>query len=525
MDCNQTLNNQFSTTLPTKEATTQENKPLSRKEYYTDNTESPNDYETQNPSTTQRSPLEENLQLQNINYLKQIKILQDKLSYFENDYFTRTANLNSQIKQFTTNESNLKQMLQEKEIENNYLKQQLNEMEESVMFFKQEVKELYKLHNSSNTRYGDNINGNNSAKINELVNLLRDYSEEISKLKNDNIALKQTLTNYIHNPPDQKQCVQCNCHSNSFIQNDNNSNNNKMLLDISTYLNNEFLILVQWIDTYIGSNYDKNFEVPSLFPEPNDNTPLNTNNNIYSYFNIDSLKTSLENARNKINKELNVQEAHINELKDLLSQNEMKNSHFKSELSELRNKIQKLTSNEYNTSNILEKNSRVIQTQNEKINQLEKELQTTKNDFNSFLETLYQTISNELNTVLHDVNYKTFHDNIISVELDITNSLNGKKLKYDVRNLEYLVTSVFDKLIQFLGELKFDYLNSKEQNMKFLTENISRNANLSDNMASMNAEVSKMQRKVNEQDEIINRLESENNLLKCQIELIEQKSH
>jgi cell fate regulator YaaT (PSP1 superfamily) len=71
-----------------------------------------------------------------------------------------------------------------------------------------------------------------------------------------------------------------------------------MLLDISTYLNNEFLILVQWIDTYIGSNYDKNFEVPSLFPEPNDNTQLNTNNNIYSYFNIDSLKTSLENARN-----------------------------------------------------------------------------------------------------------------------------------------------------------------------------------------------------------------------------------
>jgi peptidoglycan hydrolase CwlO-like protein len=141
------------------------------------------------------------------------------------------------------------------------------------------------------------------------------------------------------------------------------------------------------------------------------------------------------------------------------------------------------------------------------------------------LETLYQTISNELNTVLHDVNYKTFHDNIISIELDITNSLNGKKLKYDVRNLEYLVTSVFDKLIQFLGELKFDYLNSKEQNMKFLTENISRNANLSDNMASMNAEVSKMQRKVNEQDEIINRLESENNLLKCQIELIEKKSH
>ena len=122
-------------------------------------------------------------------------------------------------------------------------------------------------------------------------------------------------------------------------------------------------------------------------------------------------------------------------------------------------------------------------------------------------------------------NKKSGRLDLNTVYSDITNSLNGKKLKYDVRNLEYLVTNVFDKLIQFLGELKFDYLNSKEQNMKFLTENISRNANLSDNMASMNAEVSKMQRKVNEQDEIINRLESENNLLKCQIELIEKKSH
>jgi hypothetical protein len=45
-----------------------------------------------------------------------------------------------------------------------------------------------------------------------------------------------------------------------------------MLLDISTYLNNEFLILVQWIDTYIGSNYDKNFEeiFIDLMKEEND---------------------------------------------------------------------------------------------------------------------------------------------------------------------------------------------------------------------------------------------------------------
>jgi hypothetical protein len=65
-----------------------------------------------------------------------------------------------------------------------------------------------------------------------------------------------------------------------------------------------------------------------------------------------------------------------------------------------------------------------------------------------------------------------------------------------------------------------DYINCKEQNVRYLTDNLNRNGNLGEGMLFINDETNKMKKKVTEQEEVITRLESENNLLKCQIGLM-----
>ena len=446
------------------------------------------------PCSSRTSPMEDNLQLQIDNYLKQITVLQDKIAYFENDYFTRTSNLNNQIQQYTLNESKLKQQLQDRENENNYLKQQLNEMENNIIYFKEEIKKLNTLHNQNQMKF--QIETPNK-QINDLVALLRQYSNEIVILQKENLSLKQELTNNIN---------RTNLNESSY-----NQTNEQMFGEVISYLNNEFMLIVQWIDTYIGNNYDINYEVPSLFAEH-----YEAENHINSYFNLDSIKICLENARNKITNEFNVQNTHIYELKELLSQYKNKNTNLKYEIAELYQKFQQNKSNEYNILN----NSENLQNQSDKISKLELSLTNNQSDFISFLENIYSLISNELNTILKDVNYKSFYDNIRSVDLDIMNDLNGKKVQYDVKNLQYLVSSAFDKLIRFLDELKYDYINCKEQNVRYLTDNLNRNGNLGEGMLFINDETNKMKKKVTEQEEVITRLESENNLLKCQIGLM-----
>ena len=147
------------------------------------------------PCSSRTSPMEDNIQLQIDNYLKQITVLQDKIAYFENDYFTRTSNLNNQIQQYTLNESKLKQQLQDQENENNYLKQQLNEMENNIIYFKEEIKKLNTLHNQNQMKFQTE---STNKQINDLVALLRQYSNEIAVLQKENLSLKQALTNIIN---------------------------------------------------------------------------------------------------------------------------------------------------------------------------------------------------------------------------------------------------------------------------------------------------------------------------------------
>ena len=515
---------QITTSLPTKENTT----------------------ECSNKQNLKMTPLEATLQLQNKNYQDQIQVLQEKVNYYETDYFTKTTNLTNQIKNFGITEKKLKKEINDKNItiskyekENKYLKSQICEMEKSVLYFKKEVKELYNSRqnnyqipqkDSNNHEYIKKqcVNQINTieydSKIRELIGLLKQYSDEISKLKNENISLNQALSNYVHNPPtprDNKESFNenelrtMNMHQNSIssctctCNNVSNENEmNKIIVDMSTIINNELLFITQWIDTYLGNNYDKHFEVPSLLGE----------NNEANYFNVnfDMLKSSLENSRNRINHELNYQENSVQEMKSMLSQSEIKNASLKSELSELRRKLYLVNENELKVRDILDSNDKQIKIQNEKINTLDMTIEKMKKEYGEYLDNLYKIISDEINSVLHDNNFQAFHSNIICIGKD--DCYSNKK------SIELVLSSNFDKLIQFLNELKYDYIKTKNENFKFLTENINTNSSSSENLIFINNELTKANQRIGEQEDLISKLQSENNLLKNQIDFIEQNN-
>ena len=471
------MDTQQSTTLPTKENTTDSTKPLIK-----------------------LTPLEVSLQSQNANYKNQIKILEEKVSYYENEHFTRTSTLTSKLKSITKNESKLhKELLQTNiklsnfEKENKYLKAQLSEMEQNVLCFKKEVKDLYKQIQSPPIKeVSTTANSEYDTRLSEMISLLKQYSNEISKLKSENNNLNQTLANYIHNPPTPRE---------KLIEDDGK------VSEITSMINNEIIFISQWIDTYMSSNYDKNFDVPSLLEEQSETTSLCVN--------FDMLKASLENSRRRINEELNSQEKTIQDMKSMTSLAEVKNVQLKNEIGELRNKIYLKNENEYQLKEQIQSNAKQIKAQNEKIDSLCSSIETMKKEYTSYLGNLYQEISQEISNIIHDSTFKAFHDNIID-----TSSAKGNSAK----SIELLLSSSVDKLLQFVGELKFDYTKTKNENIKFLTDSIGGQVDSSENVNLIGKELATANSRIRELEEMIAKVNSENALMRNQIEFIEQNN-
>ena len=471
------MDTQQSTTLPTKENATDSTKPLIK-----------------------LTPLEVSLQSQNANYKNQIKILEEKVSYYENEHFTRTSTLTAKLKSITKNESKLhKELLQTNiklsnfEKENKYLKAQLSEMEQNVLCFKKEVKDLYKQIQSPPIKeVSTTANSEYDTRLSEMISLLKQYSNEISKLKSENNNLNQTLANYIHNPPTPRE---------KLIEDDGK------VSEITSMINNEIIFISQWIDTYMSSNYDKNFDVPSLLEEQSETTSLCVN--------FDMLKASLENSRRRINEELNSQEKTIQDMKSMTSLAEVKNVQLKNEIGELRNKIYLKNENEYQLKEQIQSNAKQIKAQNEKIDSLCSSIETMKKEYTSYLGNLYQEISQEISNIIHDSTFKAFHDNIID-----TSSAKGSSAK----SIELLLSSSVDKLLQFVGELKFDYTKTKNENIKFLTDSIGGQVDSSENVNLIGKELATANSRIRELEEMITKVNSENALMRNQIEFIEQNN-
>ena len=428
-----------------------------------------------NELTTQVS-IEENLKIQNKNLQNQITVLTGRIKIYENDYLEKTKSLTSQIKNFGVTEMNYKNQIKQLQKENEYLKNQINELELTFISLKKEVKSLLINQTISNNNSKNNINNkkrsnstnqNNKIitvpklvvkekdnpeterRLNELVNIVKQYSKEITKLKKENLNLSQNLQHY----------------NNSFQNNNSNlttlQNDDSLLMKISNIINNELYLITQWVETYMGDDYDKNFEIPSLFNEEESNFD---SDDIISKINnciqFPSLKHCLEKSRIKINSILNKNEKECIDLKNLLKQTEFKNNQMKEELNNLKQEMFNLNSKDLNLNKICEDLQKDNKKNEDLISELKSSLIQSKNIHDKYLNNLYEMVTNEINATLKDINFKTFHDKLLNANSDNLNSITD------------MLSTNLDKMIEFIQNLKYDYIKQKEENIKFLNDKV-----------------------------------------------------
>ena len=431
----------------------------------------------QNPQNS----LEDNLKIQNKNLQNQITVLTGRIKVYENDYLEKTKSLTNQIKNFGVTEINYKNQIENKnktiqklQSENKYLKEQINEMEEIFNSLKKEVKSLLINQTLNNNKNKNNINNmkngkrsystskiitvpklvvkekddsENERRINELVNIVKQYSKEISKLKQENLNLSQSLNN--------NNNLNNNSTSN-IIQNDDS-----LLMKIANIINSELYLITQWVETYMGDDYDKNFEVPSLFNDGDNN--LNEDdliNKINNCIQIPNLKNCLEKSRMKVNSILNKNEKECLDYQTLLKQTEFKYSQMKEELIKLKQELFNMNTKDLNLTQICNDLEKENKKNEDLISELKSSILQSKDINDKYLNNIYEVITNEINDILKDNNFNAFHDKLLS-------NNNG-----NLNNISDMLSINVDKLVQFIQNLKYDYIKQKDDNIKFLNEKV-----------------------------------------------------
>ena len=414
-----------------------------------------NNYMNNENLLNNKKSFEEKLMFQNKNLQNKIVVLTERIKVYENEYLEKTNYLTEQIKNFNVIEMNYKNqidnqnlIIEQLEKENQELKNQINEIDLNRKNNKKENitgKIYYNKINipTQNINENENKNIESENQVSDLINLIKEYSKEISKLKQENFDLKSNKNNF----------------SNFNNQNDMNlyNNNDSIIIAISNYVNKEINLINQWIDTYMGEYYDKNYPILSLL-----NEEINESNNkniLYSQLKnclqFDLLKNTLENSRNKINNYLNQNETNVIGYKILLKKLESRNLELKNELNNLKLELMNINKNRFINEEQINQNKNI-----KLINEFKSNLNQSKVYNEKYLNSLYEMINKELNDTLKDFHFKAFHDKLIN--------------NYEnFNNIKEKLNDSLDKLIQFNQYLKYDYVKTKEENLNYLNEKAS----------------------------------------------------
>ena len=416
-------------------------------------------------------------------------------------------------------ESNLKKQINEKEEiisslqnENNFLKEQLNHMENNFEQLKDEVKKLLSIHKEENDNNNNIENNNINPKetinfnlnhSNDLLELTKKYSLEISKLKKQNEILTNTIQNQNRN-----------------INNKNNNNliNTKNSIDsiINNYaneINKEIYIISKWIETYLVCEFNKDFDIPPLI---NEEVDLEINDEKTKLYLIDFkiLKKSLDNAIQNLNNLLNSKETEIIEITNILNEREIKYNELKKELSETKKNFYELKNEKEVLLQKIEHNKKEFQYNMDNINNLKNQSNLDKENQILFLSNIYSVINKEINNILQDINFKSYHEKFLSLQKNNTEDKIIEKKNLNI-NIEELLINSFNKLMEFLDELKFDYIQTKKENLNIIKEKaVETMIQLkNENVKNLNEDV------LEEYRQKIEQLLNDNKLLKEQIEI------
>ena len=472
---------------------------------------------------------------QNKNYQNQILLLTQRIKEYEKDYINKNSREEKQIKEFMSLESNLKKQINEKteiiselEHENNFLKEQLNHMENNFEQLKEEVKRLIelKIENPKKEIIDNNIINNpniinpketinfNLNQSNDLLELTKKYSLEISKLRKQN----EILTNTIQNQ-------NINNINNNNINNNNALLNNKINIDtiLGNYaneINKEIFIISRWIDTYLVCEFNKDFDIPPLINEENDIENPNPKINLIDF---KILKRSLDNALQNLNNIINSKETEIIEINNALNEKEVKYSELKKELSETKKYLYQLKNEKEGLIQKIEQNKKEIQLNMDNINNIKGSSNKDKENQIRYLSNIYSIINKEINSILQDINFKSYHDKFIPIVKDDKTkniNLNINNNSSNIPNIEEILFNSFNKLIEFLEELKYDYIETKKENLNIIKEKAVDSIKLLKNENEQNMN----QDQIELYNQKIEQLLNDNKLLKEQIEINNKKN-
>ena len=458
---------------------------------------------------------------QNKNFQNQILLLTKRIKEYEKDYINKNTREENQIKEFMLIESNLKKQIDEKdeiisslENENNFLKEQLNHMENNFESLKDEVKKLISMKKEDNTMDDNNNNYNfnpketiniNLSQSNDLLELTKKYSLEISKLKKQNEILADTIQNQNNN-------------INNAINNNNNLNKNHIDLIINNYandINKEIYIISKWIDTYLVCEFNKEFEIPPL---TNEDPEIQLADNKLNLVDFKILKKSLENAIQNLNNILNNKEVEIIEITNILNEKELKYNELKKNLSETKKNLYEIKNENERLQQKIEQNKKELIFSTDNINNIKTQSNKDKENQVIFLSNIYSIIKKEINNILQDINFKAYHEKFLNEqnknsEEDVKNNINNI-------NIEELLINSFNKLMEFLDELKFDYIQTKKENLNIIKEKAVENMRKlkDENAQYLNEDAAE------EYMQKIEQLLNDNKLLKEQIEINNKKN-
>ena len=462
------------------------------------------------------------LQKQNQNLKNQIIILTKRIKEYENDYINNNYRKANQLKEFSELESDLNNEINKKnEIinsmkeENNYLKNYINQMDNDINMLKEEVKNLLLENREKENRILINSrqeinNNNNNIEYNNLIELVKKYSNEIIYLKKQNSNLINNL-NMINN---NNKNIEINDEIKKikFLQNQEKIGFDNFLNDFIKQINEELFVISQWIETYLGNEYDKGYEIPSLTNDLIDKN--NIHNDKIKLINFDLIKSSLEKSATQLNSIINDKDTEIIRLTNIIKEKDNKYNEINKEIIKMKQKQIDL----YN-----EKDQLLLQQEQERknvlinkniINNLKQSDENNKNNKIKYLKYLYQIIYKEINSILSDINFRAYHDKFININQN--ENIFNEKEENNINFFEEKLNISLIKLIEFIEELKYDYIQTKNENVDIMKEKARNTKNIIINNADNN--------KIDEYKSKIEELRNNNKILKEQINIINKNN-
>jgi chromosome segregation ATPase len=132
------------------------------------------------------------------------------------------------------------------------------------------------------------------------------------------------------------------------------------------------------------------------------------------------------------------------------------------------------------------------------------------------LTNIYSAINKEISNILQDINFKAYHDKFLPLKENKNNSIN---IENNI-NIEQIFVNSFNKLIEFLDELKYDYIQTKQENLNNIKEKAMDAMKILKNETEQNMN----ENEIEEYKQKIDQLLNDNKILKDQIEINNRKN-